>query len=177
MEIRAKSRFDYDSVKALTHLWMFKRADPKKRMVFWTIADLVLLAVILLEIILFGSDIVLFVLMGAVAAMYLLECYMYFLLPKIKYNSLAKMKDVENEYVFREEKIDAYTKSEAYSGQAEIKYALLVKVMETSKYLFLYQNNTQVFIVDKSTIVGGTAEEIRNKLSSVTGNRYIICKY
>ena len=77
----------------------------------------------------------------------------------------------------QDKKIDAYTKGEAYNGQAEIKYALLVKVMETSKYFFLYQNNTQVFIVDKSMIVGGTAEEIRNKLSSVTRNRYIICKY
>ena len=49
--------------------------------------------------------------------------------------------------------------------------------METSKYFFIYPTNSQVFIVDKSTIVGGAAEDIRNKLSSFVGNKYIICKY
>ena len=49
MEIRAKGRFDYNSIKALTHLWMFKKADPKKRMIFWTITYIVLLSIILLD--------------------------------------------------------------------------------------------------------------------------------
>lgn len=29
MEIRAKCKYDYDSVKALTHLTMFKKSNPK----------------------------------------------------------------------------------------------------------------------------------------------------
>ena len=31
MEIRAKCKYDLDSVKALTHLTMYKKADPKKK--------------------------------------------------------------------------------------------------------------------------------------------------
>lgn len=177
MEIREKCRFDYHSIKALTHLWIFKKAEPKKRMILWTIVDIVLVSIILLEIILFDVDIALFVLFGAAVIIYLLECYWYFLLPKIKYNSLAKMKDTENEYVFRDEKLDVFHKSEEYNGESEIKYSFIVKVMETSKYFFIYPTNSQVFIVDKSTIVGGAAEDIRNKLSSFVGNKYIICKY
>jgi hypothetical protein len=41
----------------------------------------------------------------------------------------------------------------------------------------IYQTNNQVFIVDKSTVEGGTAEEIRNKLCTFVKDKYIICKY
>ena len=39
------------------------------------------------------------------------------------------------------------------------------------------QTNIQVFVVDKSTIEGGTVEEIRNKLSAFVKDKYILCKY
>ena len=177
MEIKAGCKFDIDAMTALTHLSMFKRADPKKRMVFWTVASSILLLIVVLEIIVFGADLILFILLGLIIFWCLLEYYIYFLVPRIRYKALAKMKEAENEYVFYDNIMKAFTISAEYSGEAEIEYSLFARVYETSTYFFLYQTNHQVFIVDKSTVAGGTAEVIRNKLAGFVKDKYIICKY
>ena len=87
------------------------------------------------------------------------------------------MKDAENEYIFCDNVLKTFTKSQEYNGEAKFEYSLFVKVYETSKYFFMYQTNNQVLIVDKSTIEGGTVEEIRNKLSAFVKDKYILCKY
>ena len=112
------------------------------------------------------SDAMLIELLCVAIILFLLECYLYFLLPKIRYKALAKMKDAENEYIFCDNVLKTFTKSQEYNGEAEIEYSLFVKVYETTKYLFLYQTNNQVFIVDKNTVEGGTIEEIRNELKN-----------
>ena len=177
MEIRAKCKFDFDSIRALAHLTMFKKADPKKRLIFWSVAFAILFVVIILEIIAFGMDFILLVLLGVEMLWLVLMCFWYFIIPKIQYKSLAKMKETENEYVFCDDVLRTFTKSQEYNGEAVIEYSLFVKVYETSKYFFMYQTNNQVFIVDKSTIEGGTVEEIRNKLSAFVKDKYILCKY
>lgn len=177
MEIKATSTFDLKTIQALTHLWMFKKADPKKRMIFWTIAYAILIVIIVLEMILFGADTVLITTFACAVLIYLLECYLYFLLPKIRYNSLAKMKDIINEYTFCEDAICVATGGAEYNGNCEIKYSLISKVMETEKYLFIFQNKSHVFVVDKSTIVGGTADDIKYKMTSAINGKYIVCNY
>ena len=177
VEIRAKCKFDFESIRALTHLTMFKKANPKNRMIFWSVAFAVLFAIIILEIIAFGMDLILLVLLGVEILWLMMMCFWYFIIPRIQYKALAKMKDTENEYVFCDNVLKTFTKSQEYNGEAEIEYSLFVKVYETSKYFFMYQTNNQVFIVDKSTIEGGTVEEIRNKLSAFVKDKYILCKY
>ena len=177
MEIKAKCKFDFDSIRALTHLTMFKKANPKKRLIFWSVAFAILVVVIILEIIAFGMDLILLVLLGVEILWLVLMCFWYFIIPKTQYKSLAKMKETENEYIFCDNVLKTFTKSNEYNGEAEIEYSLFVKVYETSQYLFLYQTNNQVFIVDKSTIENGTVEEIRSKLSAFVKDKYIICKY
>ena len=177
MEIKAKCKFDFDSIRALTHLTMFKKANPKKRLIFWSVAFAILVVVIILEIIAFGMDLILLVLLGVEMLWLMLMCFWYFIIPKTQYKSLAKMKETENEYIFCDNVLKTFTKSNEYNGEAEIEYSLFVKVYETSQYLFLYQTNNQVFIVDKSTIENGTVEEIRSKLSAFVKDKYIICKY
>jgi len=174
MEIRAKCKFDIDSIRALTHLLMFKKANPRKRMIFWSVIYAILLVVVILESVFWGFEPVL---LAIIVVVVLFGCYFYFLLPKIQYKALAKMKDAENEYVFCENVLKVFTKSKEYSGQAEVEYSLFVRVYETSKYFFMYQTNNQVFLVNKATIEDGTAEEIRNKLRAFVKNKYIICKY
>ena len=177
MEIKARCKFDLETVKALTHLTMYKKADPRKRLIFWSVAFAILFIIIILEIIAFGFDTTLAVLLGVEIFGLLLIYFWYFIIPKIQYKSLAKMQNVENQYIFCDDVLKTFTKSQEYNGEAEIKYSLFVKVYETTRYLFLYQTNYQVFIVDKSTIEGGTVEEIRNKLSAFVKDKYIICKY
>ena len=177
MEIRAKCKYDLDSVKALTHLTMYKKADPKKRLRFWSVAFAILIALIGLEMLAFSMDTSLLLLLGVEILGLLLIYFWYFIIPKIQYKSLAKMQNVENQYIFCDNVLKTFTKSQEYNGEAEIEYSLFVKVYETTKYLFLYQTNNQVFIVDKNTVEGGTIEEIRNKLSLYVKDKYIICKY
>ena len=176
MEIKASCKFDYDSIRALTHLWSFKKVNPKKSFLTWSIITAILACVIIAEMIFF-SDAMLIQLLCLAFGLFLFECYLYFLLPKIRYKALAKMKETENEYVFCDDVLRAYTKSQEYNGEAVIEYSLFVKVYETSKYFFLYQTNNQVFIVDKNTIEGGTAEQIRSRLSAVEGIKYTLCNY
>ena len=177
MEIRAKCKYDYDSVKALTHLTMFKKANPKKRLTFYSVAFAILFAVIILEIIAFGADTILFILLGVEIAVQVLLCFWYFIVPKMQFKSMAKMKNIENQYIFGDNALKVFTKSEDYNGEAEIEYSFFVRVYETTKYFFIHQTNNQVFLVDKSTVEDGTIEEIRNKLSTFVKDKYIICKY
>lgn len=177
MQIQAKCKHDLASVRALVHLGMFKKADPKKRMRFWSITYAVLLLVVIAEIILFDSDGILYILCGADIAVYLLLCYWYFGLPAVRYRAMAKTKDAENAYIFSEDGLKISTKSQLYNGETEMEYALLVRVYETSQYFFLYLTNNQVLLVDKSTVVGGSAEDIRSKLAAFVKDKYILCNY
>ena len=47
MEIKATCSLDLKAMQALTHLWLYKKADPKKRMIFWTVVYAFLTAVII----------------------------------------------------------------------------------------------------------------------------------
>ena len=176
MEIKAKCKFDFESIRALTHLSLFKKANPKKSFLTWSIISGILAVIIILEMIIF-SDAMLIVLLCVEVILFLLKCYLYFLLPKIRYKALAKMKETENQYIFCDDVLRTFSKNQEYNGEAAIEYSLFVKVYETSKYFFMFQTNNHVFIVDKSTIEGGTVEEIRNKLSTFVKDKYIICKY
>jgi len=177
MEIKAKCKFDFDSIRALTHLSMFKKANPKKRLIFWSIAYAILLIIIVIEIVAFDVKTILFVLLGVEILGFLLMYFTYFITPKKRYNALSKMKEAENEYIFLDDAVKAFTKSQDYNGEAVIEYSLFVRVYETTRYIFLYQTKNQVFIVDKNTVEGGTVEEIRNKLTPYVKDKYILCKY
>ena len=177
MEIKARCKYDFESVRALAHLTMFKKANPKKRLMFWTGAFALIFGIIVLEIILFGVDTILLVLLGLVIIWLLVLYFWYFFIPKIQYKSLSKMKDIQNEYIFCNDELKAFTKSVEYNGEVAIEYSFFVKVYETTRYLFLYQTNNQVFIVDKNTIEGGTAQDIRSKLTTYVKDKYIICKF
>jgi len=177
MEIKAKCKFDMESTKALIHLTMFKKADPQKRMILWSVTYLILFAIIILELIAFGSETTLLILLGVEVIWLLLMYHWYFMIPKIRYKALANLKDAENEYIFSDSKLKVSTNADEYNGSAEIEYSFFAKAFETSKFFFLYQTNNQVFVVDKATIEGGTAEIIRNKLKIYIKDKYIVCKY
>ncbi len=177
MEIKAKCKYDYKACKAMAHVYSYKKKKPLKT-VLMHIALAFALALINIFIIQFaGADASNFFIIGLCFLMIVLELVMYFLMPRLQYNSMSKMKDMSNDYLFRDEDFTAATDSEEYKGDSVIKYTLLEKVMETGEYFLLFENKRQVFLVDKTTFEGGTARELREKLQSVLGKKYIICKY
>ena len=106
-----------------------------------------------------------------------IDMFIYFAMPKIQYNSMSKMKNVGNDYVFYDDEITVSSVSEHLSAKDVLKYSIMVKAYETEKYFFFYISKRQVFVVDKATLEGGTAEDLRVKLLSVLGKKYIRCKY
>ena len=95
MEIRAKCNFDLEAIKALTHLSVFGKSNPKSKFRVWFIISLVLMAFIIFEMVFF-SDIGILWMLCLTLLILLLECYLYFLLPKIRYKNLAKIKIEQN---------------------------------------------------------------------------------
>lgn len=177
MELKASCRFDYATVKALTYVTMYKRSSPKKQMLIMSGALFGLIAVTVLFALAFGNSPSLTMAAVLAAAALILNAFMWFIYPKITYNALAKMKGTENTYVFTDEKLYVTSAGSDYSASAEVEYTLLVKVYETSEYLFLYQTKNQVFPIDKSTVENGTLEQIRGKLLPYLERKYVICKY
>ena len=177
MEIKAKATCDLESVKALVHLWMFKKSDPKKRMIMWTVLYAILMSVIIVEMILLGVSKVMLLLLGVGIFVCLLEGYWYFILPRIRYNAMAQLKNAVNEYTFYDDMMRVTTKGDECSGESEIKYTGISRVYETSKYFFMYQTKNQALVVDKRTFEGTSANEVSERLQAVLGKKYVICNY
>ena len=177
MAIKAKCNYNKESIKALTYVSIYKKSNPKKTFLTRTIICFVPLLVIVGELFAFGFDIFPLFLMILDVLIILIDFFYYFAFPAIQYNSLARMKCAENDYIFCDNTMKIFTKSNEYSGEAEVEYSLFVKVYETSKYFFIYQTNNQAFIIDKQTVEGGTPGDIRSKLLGFVKNRYVICRY
>ncbi len=177
MEIKAKCKFDKANTRALAHLSSYKRFNPKKTVTARTVFCLILLLLLLAELVVSGFNIIPMILIIVDILVIVIDCFVYFILPEIQYKSLSKMKETENNYIFSDNVLKIQTKSEVHSGEHEIEYAMIQKVYETSGYFFIYITRNQVFIVDKSTVEGGSHEDIRNKLGDYLKGKYIICKY
>ena len=163
-------KYDFETVRALTHAVYYKKREPKEAfqisMIFWGI--MALFAIFALPEMLLAFLVVLGI---------FLNLFQYFLLPKMQYRLLAKLRETENEFIFGEESFRVISRSAAYQGEAEMRYELIVKVIENSRYFFIYQTNNQVYAVDKETITGGSAEDIRKRMEPGLGKKYMICKY
>jgi len=177
MKIKAKSKFNYKTIKAFTRTELFRKSNPLKKMATYCLISVLLVAVLLLEMFLLGPDVVPVVLLIVSILMLLLELYMYFVFPRIRYNALGQMKGAVHEFVFQDDSFQVSTSDNGYKGESHIDYDVLFKVIETSNYLYIFQNKTQALIVDKSTISGGTYLELRQVLQPILGERYVIYKY
>lgn len=176
MEIKAKCKYDYETCKAVSRIDAYRKSNPKKVVVFR--------AVLCVALLLLNFAVVKFCEMPtgygvtvAVVIVLVIDMFVYFAMPKIQYNSMSKMKDVENNYVFYDDEFTAVSVSEHLNAKDALKYSIMIKAYETEKYFFIYISKRQLFTVDKSTLEGGTAEDLRDKLFSVLGKKYIRCKY
>ena len=176
MEIQAECKFDLPAVTALTRLQWAGRIDPRK--------VLAIHLCISIGVVLFSgyfmltdpqpSGITLFI---AALALAPLDCVFYFLLPRGQFKALGKQQNGENTYIFGENSIKITSQSQGSTGSSEMEYSVFVKICETSRYFFLFLNKGQAFIVDKTTVRGGTAREIRKRLTARANCKYVICRY
>lgn len=177
MKITAKSKFNYKTIKSFVRTSTFRKRDPLKQMLIYCLIAVLLIAVLCVEMYLLGVSKMPFILLLVAVAMLLLELYFYFVLPRIYYKRLGELKGCTNEFTFTDECIRMTSCDNGFSGETCIDYKVLNRVVETSKYFYIYQTKSHAFIVDKSTMQGGAAETLRQKLRPVFGEKYLIYKY
>lgn len=177
MHITASCQMTLESIKALVHLSMFRKGDPKKRMISFFILAAAVFLIVMGEIFLVGPDGTLVILLLVMAVLCLLMCCNYYWLPKLQYNKMAHLRGAVNTYTFREEDVLIATQAEGFSGESTVGYGTIVKAMETRDYFFLYQTKATVYLVDKSTVSSSKAAQLRKKLQTSIGGKYILCDY
>lgn len=170
MEIKATSKFDYETIRTFYYM------SIKRRVILETVFFAVLEAIIILEMFLFGISSVLCGLAIGIPVGSLIVCLLRLLGVKSYYKSYGKMKNVKNEYTFLEDSFCAVSNNEGMCGESETKYSMIEKVIEKPDYIYIFQTKRQAIIVDKSTITGGTVEDIRNKLMPILQKKYY-CKF
>lgn len=180
MNISAETKFDLRSTQALVRHSMFisKRTSPKKALIIRAVISVVFFGLAMtLSYLTYDYDMFRLLLLGFVI-MWGLLLYLYFIVPKRQYKAaVAKMKDLKNTYTFTDDSITVSSNGDGYSGSSEITYEKLYRAAETNEYFFLYINKRQAFVVDKTTFVGGSADELTARLTSVFGKKYIRCRY
>ena len=139
MEIKATSKFDYETIKDFVRFSMFPNSNAKKYMTGFIIYFSVMTMVILLLMMIFGVSKYMLILLVLMIVFFAIMLFFYFMLPKIQYNALGKMKDAENEFTFYDDYIRASTNIEGMSGISEIKYSMIAVMKFNKKIRELYK--------------------------------------
>lgn len=180
MEIKATGTMNLETLCVMSRLLMFRKANPKTRMLLWSAFYVAIMGFIVWQIILNGPEdsLVLSVIILLAAAG--VGCHMYFILPRKQYKKLGKMQNALNTYTFTEDTLVIDTvdaKGNVFQSNNENSYTNITKVMETDRYMFIWPAKDRVFIMDKTTIQNGTDEDIRKRVTSGENVQYIRCRY
>lgn len=175
MEIKASSVYDQKAYKALIRYTMFRTKNPKKRIISYFSVYLILFLFSLYTAVIRDDYTLLLYISVIMVIVTLLLCYFYFLVPKIRYKASYKMSNLQNHYIFTQDNVRILSNSDKYSSETIIDYSILFKVMETNEYLFLFNQKNTAYIVDKSTIQGGSISELRELLTKALQTKYSIC--
>ena len=177
MEIKASSVYDLKATKAAWRAGVYKKKDPGKS--FWRyilLAAIIVTASVLYQF-LVKQVLLMWVLSGLLVFFSVMLSLLYFLAPVRMYKNAGTMADMRKNFIFREKELYVESSGEMYQGESTVQYSLLFKAMETGAYFFIYLTKSQIYIVDKSTLEGGTAEDIRSAMSAVLGEKYMVCDY
>lgn len=167
MNIKASGKLDFRAFKSL------QRAHEGIMHYIGSFVGAFALLSFVLELLLFGLKEGLktgWPLLVVVAILALLTFY----LPKISYKQLGKLKDVLNEYSFTDGEFTVATRLDGMDSVAKYSYDLIEKAIETPEFFFVYQTKRTAFPVDKATIEGGKADELKEKLMKTLGKKYTV---
>ncbi len=175
MEIKATTTYSYEIYKEYTKFSMYKG----KTYIKWLFLTTIVLGTILSLYGFINDDdtTISLVFMILIILMVVIMIFSSCILPKIMYKSMKNISDIKNEFIFKDDEFSTVSSSLQFNGNSTTKYEMLYKVYETPKYFYIYINKAQAYIVNKSEIIDGTAEQIRDSfLKHLTHKQYIICK-
>lgn len=177
MEIRASSVYDLKATKAAWRANIYNKKNPETQFRRYIIlAALVVTASVIYQFMV-KQVVLMWVLSGLLIFFSAFLWLMYFVFPVMMFKDSQRLAEMPRNFVFREDTMSVEMSGEMYQGDSTVRYALMFKAMETGAYFFIYLTKSQLYIVDKSTLEGGSAEEIRNALSAVLGKKYTVCDY
>lgn len=177
MEIKASSSLDESTLKEFNTVYFFKE-KPKSEILKFTVG-------------LTASTLINAVISVALSEHALITCLSYFMrfsalafllglalslfslfVANRAYSKAGKMKDAKNEYVFTDSEIREFSYGEGLESKTLITYTDIIKVTETHRFFFLFITKQAAYIIDKQTIEGGTAEELKMKLLAYCPKKY-----
>lgn len=152
MNIKATTKMDLDTMKALTKITMFGKRNAIKRMLTFTVIYALIIALEMWSIITFEvrATNVLILVIATVAIT--INPLLYFTMPKLNYKKLGKLRDSINEYVFTDEGFTETVIGDGVSGNANIDYSVIQKIYESNDYFYLFNTNRSAYIIDKRSI-------------------------
>ena len=174
MNIKETCKYTYECIRTSIYALFHSRINPRTH---FLILSIIVMRCLVLEI-LFSFltdsgkiDIRILILgMLSLADIYLI----YFRRPQKEYQAAGEL---EMQYVFEDERIIVTGERKDYKVNIELSYSMVVKAMETSKYLLVFRTKRQCYVVDKSTITNGTIDDIRGKLIPLLKTKYKKCRY
>jgi len=167
MEITASHKYTYKSYKKF-----FKLTIGWLNYLFIALEIILAINIIisLFGLVFGGSDIISLV-MFILLEIFWIAFHLYF--PRLSYKKTSIAKDASDNYVFYDDKLLVKSESKGVSSEGSVEYKVIKKVYETGEMFYVYISQQQAFIVEKATIAGGTADDIRNLLiKSVGQNKY-----
>lgn len=176
MEIKASSKYDWKTIKTF-YAFSFDKKN-KLPTIFYIVLFVVLVATYGLQFAqgTFTSD--LLPSLVIFSFLYIMVIYIRFVLPKVRYNKNKILHGVVNNLTFSETQFEISQSGDNATGVSSINYDAIYKIYETKEYIYIYITPQQAHFVDKSTIIGGTADDLRLLLTNAVGkSKYKIkCK-
>ena len=170
MEIKARSNFSYEAYKAL-----FNASAKAVKIVYGVLAIIIGIYIVLYSLSLIFNENQDKRIIPILIFYIIIECAIIALriyLPKIKYKMNNVSMQTSGTFIFKDSSVETVINSDTVSSQGELQYSELFKVCETDKFIFLFLNKMQAYIVDKATIENGTEDELRAVLQKSLGNKY-----
>jgi hypothetical protein len=177
MKITANTKYDLKVYMASHRVQMLRGTNPKTIMLWASIVFTLIIVNLIVQLTKYGNSLGVWIIFSVAVVLLVGYGYMFFIRPRNRYKAANKFENFQTSYVFNNEEMISTTIADEKSGTVSLKYNMMLKVMETSEYLFVFQSKNSVHVVDKSSIENGTVDEIRNVMSEVLKDNYTVCKY
>ena len=70
-----------------------------------------------------------------------------------------------------------YYEEDVECERIKVEYSGISNVVEAQKYFIIFEDKSHAYIVDKSTLVGGTVDDMRSQLVPILKDQYCLFKY
>lgn len=170
VEVKVHSVYDEKAVVTFYNMNMYKGKNPKKvftnRMML--AAGLIVLAVFgILAVDYAFLNVILQICIASIIILVVVNCCLYFWLPKWVYKTEFKHGNAEIDFTFYDDEFEGTSVKGGITGNRKIKYDALSKIIESKKYFLLYDHNSGGYMLSKDVVSSEDAKTLRIKFIEV----------